>query len=148
MSPIDQERVGDLFGTLRQALGLLRDLRGMDENTFASDDHKQSSAKYNLIIAIEVAIDVANHLISRRAFRAPQDYADTFQVLGENGVLEKDFVEELKKMARFRNRLVHMYWKVDTPELWRIVQERLDDFERFIKGIGAYMATVARQDKP
>lgn len=142
MTPLDQERIEDLFGSMRHCVRLLSDLRQLAEPDFMDDEHKQSSAKYNLVVAIESAIDVANHIISREGLRAPQDYADTFQVLGEYGVLETAFVEELKKMARFRNRLVHMYWKVDTAELWRIVQEKLTDFERYISAIGSHLSSA------
>jgi len=43
-------------------------------------------------------------------------------------------------MARFRNRLVHIYWDVDTAELRRILETRLGDFNRYLSEIGAYMA--------
>jgi len=52
---------------------------------------------------------MGNHIISQNGFHAPEDYADTFTVLGEYGVVGKKFVNELRNMARFRNRLVHIY---------------------------------------
>ena len=36
------------------------------------------------------------------------------------------------QMARFRNRLVHIYWKIDVDLLYMILQEDLADFERFL----------------
>jgi uncharacterized protein YutE (UPF0331/DUF86 family) len=44
--------------------------------------------------------------------RVPEDYADTFSIIGEAGRFSKEFVEKLTRMARFRNRLVHIYWEV------------------------------------
>jgi len=41
----------------------------------------------------------------------------------------------LKKMASFRNRLVHLYWEVDNRTVYRILQENLGDFERYISYI-------------
>ena len=72
--------------------------------------------------------------------RAPEDYADTFQVLAEAGIVDAEFAVELKKMARFRNRLVHLYWGVDVMELRQILATRLDDFETFISAIGSELA--------
>ncbi len=112
----------------------------MDKREFKEDIHKQSSAKYNFIVAIEAAIDVANHLISKKGFRAPEDYADTFKVLEGADILDKNFAFELSKMARFRNRLVHLYWDVDIEEVWKIVQTRLNDFEKYISQIGKYLS--------
>ena len=82
---------------------------------------------------------MGSHLISKNRWRTPEDYADTFRVLGEKGVFEVPFVQELVKMARFRNRLVHLYWEVDDREVYRILTTRLGDLERFLKGIGQYI---------
>ncbi len=34
------------------------------------------------------------HIISRNGYRAPEDYADTFTVLGEKGAFEKSFIND------------------------------------------------------
>ncbi|MBD3315704.1 MAG: DUF86 domain-containing protein [Chitinivibrionales bacterium] len=111
----DPERVSSLISSLRGALRLLRDLATLPKQDFMQDMHRQSSAKYNLITAIEAIVDISNHLISRNGWRAPESYADTFDVLVENGALSQDHLDDFKAMARFRNRLVHLYWDVDLP---------------------------------
>ena len=121
MKPVDPERIAKLVGSIRESLRLLNEIKNIPESDFNGDKHKQSSVKYNFIISIEAAIDIANHLISKCGFRAPEDYADTFRVLAENNVLDLDFSMELEKMARFRNRLVHIYWDVDAKEIWNIL---------------------------
>ena len=137
---IDPERVERLIGIMREAVSMLHEISELSQSEFVADKHMQSSAKYNFVVAIEAAIDLASHLISRKAFRAPEDYADTFKVLADAGVLESKFSLELEKMARFRNRLVHIYWDVDVVEIWRILQSRLRDFEKYISQIGNYLA--------
>ena len=137
---VDPERIRKLVGAMREAVQVLNDLKSMEASAFKQDKHRQGSAKYNFIVGIEAAIDVANHLISKKGFRAPDDYADTFKVLQENNILEEKFAFELAKMARFRNRLVHLYWDVDIAEVWKIIQTRLDDFEKYISNIGTYLA--------
>jgi len=137
MTGIDKERLEKLIGSLRSALRLLRQLKDTSEVEFLKDEHLQSSAKYNFTVAIEAAIDIASHVISRNKLRAPEDYADTFRVLSEGGILDGAFAMELGKMARFRNRLVHLYWDVDVSEVRRILDTRLDDFETFITTVGS-----------
>ncbi|EFK06157.1 putative toxin-antitoxin system, antitoxin component [delta proteobacterium NaphS2] len=139
MKDIDVEKVGTLVSSIQEAMSRLREVKALSKTEFLEDRHKQDSAKYNFIVAIEAAIDIANHLISRKGFRAPEDYADTFRVLKEAGILETDFSMELEKMARFRNRLVHLYWKVDTVEVWKILQTRLGDFEQYLSSLGSYL---------
>ena len=139
MRSVDPERIEKLIGSMRAALRLLCELRDLPEAEFVGDAHKQSSAKYNFTAAIEACIDIGSHVISRGRLRAPEDYADTFEVLAEAGIVKTDFANELKKMARFRNRLVHLYWDVDLQELRSILETRLGDFETFIAAIGAYL---------
>ncbi len=142
MKPIDPERLTKLSGSMREAQRLLTEIGSLTMGEFLVDRHRQSSAKYNFIVAIEAAIDIANHLISKHGFRAPEDYADTFRVLAEAGVLEREFARELEKMARFRNRLVHLYWEVDSREIWSILQNRLRDFEKYLTQIGTYLREI------
>lgn len=137
---VDPERMSRLIGAMREAVANLSELGGLSEIEFFQDKHKQGSAKYNFIVAIEAAIDLASHLISRKGFRPPEDYSDSFRVLSEVGVLEAGFSAELEKMARFRNRLVHMYWDVDIQEVRRILQTRLGDFEEYVSQIGSFLA--------
>jgi uncharacterized protein YutE (UPF0331/DUF86 family) len=140
INKIDPERLERLISSMRETVRILREIQDMPESEFNKDIHRQGSAKYNFIAAIEAAIDIANHLISKRGFRAPNDYADTFRVLADSSVIEKDFASELEKMARFRNRLVHIYWNVDVSEVWGILQSRLGDFEKYISQVGKYLA--------
>lgn len=68
---------------MQEAVGHLKRLKECKKALFTSDPDKIGSTKYNFIIAIESAIDMCNHIISRNGHRAPEDYADAFVVLGE-----------------------------------------------------------------
>ena len=110
--------------------GYLRQLAKTPQDELARDFVRLGSAKYYLLVAIEAAIDLAQHLIAVRGWRAPRNYADAFVVLGEQGVVPEDFVPALRDMTRFRNRLVHLYWDVDPHTLHELLQTRLADFDR------------------
>jgi len=139
MPQFDSDRMLKLVSQMREALGHLKRLKECERAVFIDDPDKLGSTKYHFIIAIEAAIDMCNHLISRNGYRAPEDYADTFVVLGENGAFEKSFAEELKEMARFRNRLVHIYWEIDENQIYYILQERLEDFKTFLNQLAKFL---------
>ena len=105
----DKDKITKLSSEIFTALIRLHELSELEKKVFLSDPHKVGSAKYFLIVAIEGSIDMCNHLISMNKFRDPDDYADAFRILGEIGMLSEDFVKKLIEMARFRNRLVHIY---------------------------------------
>jgi uncharacterized protein YutE (UPF0331/DUF86 family) len=130
-----REKITFLVSEISKAAGVLRDLAGRDRESFLADVHLVSSARYNFIVAIEGMIDTCNHIISQNGLRAPSDYADTFSVCGENSFFTEEQVTTFSSMARFRNRLVHIYWDINDDEIYNILKNRLDDFEHFIQAV-------------
>jgi uncharacterized protein YutE (UPF0331/DUF86 family) len=139
MPQFDQETMVKLVSELRKNVARLQDLSALPEAKFFKDPDKIGSAKYHFIVAIESCIDMCNHVISRNGYRAPEDYGDTFRVMNEEGALEPDFSDELVKMAKFRNRLVHIYLDVEDRQVFEILQNRLSDFKKFIDSISLFL---------
>ena len=139
MPLFDQERMVNIVSEFRKSIRRLRVLAKLSQEQFLNDPDKIGSTKYHFIVAIEACIDICNHIISRNGYRVPDDYADTFKVMGEVGALNRDFADELRNMAKFRNRLVHLYWEVDDSQLYDILQTRLDDFKRFLNSIASFL---------
>ncbi|MBC7095441.1 MAG: DUF86 domain-containing protein [Thermococcus sp.] len=113
----------------------LKELSSIPEGEFLKNKHYIASAKYSLLIAIEACIDIAYHIISKNRMRLPKDYADSFKVLVENNIIDEDLGKRLMLMARFRNRLVHIYWDVDDKMVYHYIKENIVDIEEFLKKI-------------
>jgi uncharacterized protein YutE (UPF0331/DUF86 family) len=133
------DKVRKITSEIFNALERLEELKALSEADFLSDLHKIGSAKYNLIVAIEGMIDLCNHVIAKNGFRTPEDYADTFKVMAEKGAFGGAFNSTLIQIARFRNRLVHIYWEVDDHELYRIIGSRLPDIKAFLENFGRFI---------
>jgi uncharacterized protein YutE (UPF0331/DUF86 family) len=133
------DKVRKITSEILSALQRLEELGKIPEAEFLADPHKVGSAKYSLIVAIEGTVDLGNHVISKNGLRTPEDYADTFRVLEEKGVFDREFTGSLVQMARFRNRLVHIYWDIDDAEIYRIIRTRLQDIRRFLKDVGVFL---------
>jgi uncharacterized protein YutE (UPF0331/DUF86 family) len=139
MPQFDQETMVKLVSELRKNVARLQDLSMLTEAEFLKDPDKIGSAKYHFIVAIESCIDMCNHVISRNGFRAPEDYGDTFRVMNEEGALEPDFSDDLVNMAKFRDRLVHIYLEVENKQVYEILQDRLNDFKKFVDSISNFL---------
>jgi uncharacterized protein YutE (UPF0331/DUF86 family) len=111
--------------------GYLRQLAQTPRDEFVADVVRLGSAKYYLQTAIEACLDLAQHLIAAQGWRTPQTYADTFDILAEHGIVPPDFLPALRSMARFRNRLVHLYWEVDPTVIYDLLQNNLSDFDTY-----------------
>jgi len=48
-------------------------------------------------------------------------------------------IVDFRKMAGYRNRMVHLYDEVTTEELYRICAEHLDDFDTIIDPIMTWL---------
>lgn len=130
---VDKPKLDQMLSNMDRFVGILWTLA--NEPTFLSNQDKIGSAKYHLVIAIECCIDVANHIIASENLRFPKDNADSFVVLIENGIVESALRDSLQAMARFRNRLVHLYWDVEDARVHEYLQTSLGDFERFARSI-------------
>ncbi len=139
MPQFDHETMVKLVSELRKNVARLQELSMLTEAEFLKDPDKIGSAKYHFIVAIESCIDMCNHVISRNGFRAPEDYGDTFRVMNEEGALELDFSDDLVNMAKFRNRLVHIYLEVENKQVYEILQDRLNDFKKFVDSISNFL---------
>jgi uncharacterized protein YutE (UPF0331/DUF86 family) len=139
MPLFDQEKMVKLISELRKSISRLNHLASLSAGEFLGDPDKIASGKYHFIVAIESCIDMCNHIIARNGYRVPDDYGDTFQVMYEIGAFEPSFSEELRNMAKFRNRLVHLYWEVDDKHVYELLQNRTGDFKKFLNAISRFL---------
>ena len=137
---VNAHKVEGMLRNLRQYLSYLREIAQIPAADLLKDPIKIGSARYYLQISIETCLNLGNHIIASKNFRAPTDYRDVFTVLNENGVLSDDFTLRLRQMAGLRNRLVHLYWEVDDAPLFNFLQNDLSDFDQFIYFIENYLA--------
>lgn len=135
----DQEKMVKLVSELRKSVARLKSIGQLSFDDFLKDPDKIGSSKYHFIVAIESCIDMCNHVIARNGYRVPDDYGDTFIVMSEAGAFDSKFAEALRNMAKFRNRLVHLYWELDDRQVYDILQNRLVDFKKFLDSLARFL---------
>ncbi len=109
----------------------LDQLRQLPREAFLSNQDTLDVACYRLLIAIEAALALCFHVSAKRLHRVPEEYAGCFSSLEQAGLIPPDLSSRLQQMARFRNMLVHVYWKIDHAQLYDIISTRLDDLRVF-----------------
>jgi uncharacterized protein YutE (UPF0331/DUF86 family) len=139
MNDLENSVLNRLFTEMDESLRKLRSLSKLTEDEFLGHYEKIDTAKYNFIVAIEAIIDICNRIISKRELGFPQDYSDVIKLMSQEGVLEGDLVGRLIEMVKFRNMLVHLYWKIENDRLYQYLKENLGDFEAFKEAIRKYL---------
>ncbi|HBJ1646276.1 DUF86 domain-containing protein [Clostridium botulinum] len=131
----DKNKIDQKLLFMDTCLNKLKKLRTLDKNIFIDDFTKVDSAKYLLQVSIEAMLDISSHLIARNRWGRPKDNKEHFQMLFDNGIIDEKDVLIYFNMAKFRNRIVHMYFNISDEMIYDIVQNNIDDFERFIANI-------------
>lgn len=107
----------------------------LSRDAFLADQDALDIACYRLLVAIEAALALCYHVSAKRLTRVPDEYAECFGLLGNAGIIPSSLAERLQQMARFRNLLVHRYWKIDFGQIYEIIHRNLTDLRAFASAI-------------
>lgn len=116
---------------IEESVGRLERFQGLTRDAFLADRDSLDIACYRLLVAIEAALALCYHISAKRLRRVPEEYAECFSILQEAGILQADLAGRLQQMAKFRNLLIHMYWKVDSGRVYGVIQHDLGDLRAF-----------------
>ena len=134
--PVDKERLILLIGRIDESLNILKKIME-DGESLLKDPVRMGSVKYYLIVAIEACIDICNHIVAKEHLGTPDSYSGCFDILQKFSIIDEHLATKMANMAKFRNLLVHLYWKVDDYRVYEILQKNLQDFKEFIKQVSS-----------
>ncbi|MDF1539824.1 MAG: DUF86 domain-containing protein [Candidatus Thorarchaeota archaeon] len=136
---IHRDTIDSRLSRLSTTMNILRDLSKEEKSSFLKDKLKLGAGKYYLLEAIQICLDIGNHLIGIMGWEKPSDYASVFTILAANNVFSNQFGESLAQMARFRNRIVHLYGDFDNEMLFEILMNNLKDIDTFVQTIHEFV---------
>lgn len=136
MKRVNAELIRTKATAIRRNIERITRLASLPDEQFWSDERNIETVKLWLIELVQDAADLCNHLAARLAHQVPLSYPECFEVLGDEGILEKSLADSLRAMARFRNLLVHRYWDVDDQRVLQIARTQLGDLEQFLEAVG------------
>jgi len=132
---IDIEKLKDRASEIRANLEKIRYYASLKDQDFWADERNIYSVKYLMLEAIEAAGAICIHILAKKFQQPSSSFAECFEALYDHQVIDQDLSAKLRRMARFRNILVHRYWDVDDQRVLKYARENLSDFEDFLKGI-------------
>lgn len=92
---------------------------------------KRNMVLHAMLICIQSAIDISNHIIAEKELEVPTTYRETFEILKKERIISKGLANALADLAGFRNILVHIYFRLDLERTYAILQNELIHLERF-----------------
>ncbi len=129
---VDKELVSRKLSQLQSYVEELERAEDIGWEKYRSDLRSRAFVERFIHLAIEEAIDVANHFVSFYHWREPTSFRDLFSILHEHGIIPRDHLLTFQNMATFRNMLVHRYGSIDDQLVFGIFRKHLGDFHLFI----------------
>lgn len=105
------------------------------DEPFETDFLLQDAIAVNLQRACQQTLDLANHVVKNNKLGLPKESRQSFQLLFENKVINREILEKMQKMVGFRNVLVHQYQELDIDLMKDIVENHLDDLIEYTRQI-------------
>ena len=136
---VDRLLVERILNDLNSFMSDLKKVENTSFDVFRSNTQLRRFIERTLHIAIEAAIDIAQHIIADEGWREADSYRDTFKVLHEHGIISDELLTKLVKMAAFRNLLVHYYEKIDDTIVFGVLRKCPEDFNEFSRQIVAFL---------
>lgn len=140
--PLDINKIRNLLADIRSNISELSVFAKMNLAEFKADGKNYGLAEHYFRRALEGVLTVGTHFLSRLPVKT-KDYQEIIIALGEQNIIPKEFAEQNKKLAGYRNRLVHMYWEVSGEELHKVISRHLIDLELFCD----YFQAVSQKPK-
>lgn len=94
---------------------------------FAADFRNIEAALHLLQTAIQALVDLGSRLCAKLGLATPRTSFEVLERLEEDGRLPAGSAQRFAPIVGFRNRVVHLYDRIDPEIVFRVVTERRRD---------------------
>lgn len=139
MTKIIQEKLEKKLRFLQDVVNQLTEYQKLSPAEYNSDPRNELAVERLFQTCLEAVIDTARLLIIEQQLEKPLDNKGEFEILSGAKIISSDLANHLSAAKRFRNVLVHDYVTVDTEQVYRNLQEGLEDIQKFQQVIAQYL---------
>jgi uncharacterized protein YutE (UPF0331/DUF86 family) len=125
---------------IRDMLAAIETLPLGSETEFSADPRMVAAGESFLRRSLEGLLDLGRHVLAKGFGKVVPDYAAVADELAAQGILLPETAVKLRLMARYRNRMVHFYDDVTTPELYGVLTGERRDVEEVLGAIQHWLA--------
>lgn len=136
---VDVEYVRKRLERLREYIGLLQDLRGVDRQKFRGDPKLYGLAQWYLQQAVELSFGTGAYFIAALALPKPDAYHDILDSIAAHGIIDRQLAYRLEHLADLRNLLAYDREQTDIDEVYGHMQTRLTDLAAFADQVDTFL---------
>ena len=139
---VDKDLISIKLGELSLRLERARSHCPPTVEELAGDDDALDIVAFNLMLAMQSALDLASHIIADEGWEPASNLAESFRRLGERAILSRDTVEAMARGASLRNLVAHGYSKIDVAKVHRAATEGTRELDRFAAEVAKWVAAT------
>ena len=144
---VDKSLILRKLSELDQYYKQIKEYKKITVAQYSADWKIQRIIERTLQMMIETCVDIASHIIADQEYRVPISYSDTFTILFDEKIIGERLFNGLRKMAKFRNIVVHHYDEVDAEIVIGILKKDLRDFESYKDAIVSFLKPEPENEK-
>jgi len=133
---IDKEKIKQRFAEINESLKEIKRLTSLKDEEFWTKKENMAAVKYYLLQAIEGIGSICVHIAAKKFNKGVSVFGECFEILEKEGFLQESLALKLRKMVKFRNKLIHRYWEIDEKNVLEYSRKDLNDFNDFMKAVG------------
>ncbi len=107
--------------------------KNISSKKVSDDEILRGAIERHLYLLCQSTIDLGEIMIAYLKLRTPSTYAEIFEILEENSIIDKNLALKMKKMTGLRNILAHAYGEVNLDIVLEILQKDIGDFLLFLQ---------------
>jgi uncharacterized protein YutE (UPF0331/DUF86 family) len=140
---ISKRVVSDRLAWVDRMLHEIRALPLESKTVFMQDSRNVWAAESCLRRALESLFDMGRHIAAKGFGEAATEYKEIAATLKRRDVISADELILMRKLAGYRNRLVHFYHDVSADELYEICAFHLGDVETVTNSLRSWLVRHA-----
>ena len=117
------------FDMVDDNLEKLNTLSSLSRDEFMADFRNLDTTVRRLQTSIEALVDISRYVIRSLGLPPADSYRQVPVVLADAGYLDQTSTASYDKMMRFRNLIVHHYYRVNPEEVYNILTQSLSDLQ-------------------
>lgn len=123
---------------MQDLLDQLRDVGPLDAGRLVAEPLTALAVERILTLLVDLAFTCNSHVVVARLGRAPDSYADSFDLAARTGMVTEPLARALRPSAGLRNVLVHEYVAVDRTVVVAAVPVALEQYGRYVQQVAAF----------
>jgi uncharacterized protein YutE (UPF0331/DUF86 family) len=126
------EQVQPKLDVLKDNLAKLAAIPQASYDVFSGDFRNVASALHLLQTSIQALIDLGSFLVVQRALPTPRTSHEIFERLEGAGLLPVGSAAAFAPVIGFRNRVVHLYDRIDERRVYEILVDHRQDLAKML----------------